>query len=447
MDILTETEHHPLPDGRVQLLGAVHGVTGAMTRIEWGGAAMLVDCGVAQGEDAATWQFPDAARDTGALVLTHGHNDHCGSLPALLEGGWDGPIYGTRPTLEIADFVLTDGLRLQGANDDEIAGFRARFNALSRSIGYDQSFSVPGFSGQLTFREAGHILGSASVEITHGGARMLCSGDLGRPGSPILRDYCTSWAAEPALELVLMECTYGDGEHHMSHGDVERELERILQRAAQDGGHVLVPSFAIGRTQTLLYHLNSLVESGRAPDMLVAVDTPLGIKVTDLYQRHRGLFDRESHDKLARGDDPLSFRDLYAVRRAQDSARLHSVSDPMLIIAGSGMCTGGRVLSHLIELLPSEQHCVLFVGYQARGTLGRTIQSLARSGGGRVRVQGQDVPVRARIETLSGLSAHADRDELLRWLRALPTPRRVALHHGEPEAQSAFARFAGGSAP
>ncbi|HKU38272.1 MAG TPA: MBL fold metallo-hydrolase [Polyangiales bacterium] len=443
MEIITETEVHALPGGRVQLLGAVHSVTGAMTRVEWGGAALLIDCGVAQGDDAAAWQFPEAARDAQAVVLTHGHNDHCGSLPALLEGGWDGPIYGTRPTLEIADYVLSDGLGLHGASDDEIARFRTRFKASSKAIGYDQSFQVPGFAGQLAFREAGHILGSASVEITHAGSRLLCSGDLGRPDSPILRDYNLSWAAEPSLELVLMESTYGDGEHHMSHGDVETELERILSRAAQDGGHVVVPSFAIGRTQTLLYHLNSLVESGRAPDMLVAVDTPLGIKVTDLYQRHRGLFDRDSHDKLARGDDPLSFQDLYAVRRARDSQRLHEVSEPMLIIAGSGMCTGGRVVSHLLELLPHEQHCVLFVGYQARGTPGRAIQLAARSGG-HVRLGGQDVPVRARIETLSGLSAHADRNELLRWLHALPAPRRIALHHGEPEAQAAFARFARG---
>jgi metallo-beta-lactamase family protein len=270
---------------------------------------------------------------------------------------------------------------------------------------------------------------------------MLCSGDLGRPGSPILRDYCTAWAAGPPLELVLMECTYGDGQHQLSHGDVEGELARILHRAVQDGGHVLVPAFAIGRTQTLLYHLNSLIESGRVPDMPVAVDTPLGIKVTELYQRHQGLFDREAHDQLARGDDPLSFRDLYAVHRASDSERLHEVSEPMLIIAGSGMCTGGRVVSHLIDLLPGEQHCVVFVGYQARGTPGRAIQAAAASGGS-VRIGGQEIPVRARIETLSGLSAHADRGELLRWLQALPEPRRVALHHGEPAAQAAFARFA-----
>lgn len=441
MDIVTLTETHPLPGGVLTLLGAVRSVTGAMSRVEWGGAALLVDCGVAQGAEADVWRFPEAARDVDAVLLTHGHNDHVGSLPALLEGGFDRPIYGTQPTLEIADFVLADGLRLEGASDDEVARFRTRLRELWRPLGYGEPFEVPGFGGQVVFHEAGHILGSASVEIRCDGARVLCSGDLGRPDSPILRDYETRWQPDPPFELVVMESTYGDGEHRMTHGDVERELERILKRALEDGGHVLVPAFAIGRTQTLLYHLNSLVESGRAPDLPVAVDTPLGIKITGLYQRHRGLFDREAHDKLARGDDPLDFHDLYAVNRARDSERLHEVPEPMLIIAGSGMCTGGRVVSHLIELLPVENHCVLFVGYQAQGTPGRAIQNAARSGG-HVRISGQDVPVRARIETLSGLSAHADRHELLRWLRALPSPRRVALHHGEPQAQRAFARFA-----
>ncbi len=444
MDILPLTESHDLPDGRVDLLGAVACVTGAMTRVETGGAALLVDCGVAQGEEAARWRFPDAARDASAVLLTHGHNDHVGSLPVLLDGGFERPILGTHATLEIADLVLTDGLRLQGASDTEVAQFRRRFKALARAVRYDEAVTLEGFAGDVWFREAGHILGSTSVDIQSAQSRVICSGDLGRPESPILRDYATTWPTERALDLVVLESTYGDRDHQHGHDDVEAELERVLKRALFDGGHVLVPAFAIGRTQTLLYHLNTLVEAGRLPRLPVAVDSPMGLRVTELYQGMRWLFDRESLEKIARGDDPLSFTDLYAVRRGQDSVRLREVSEPMLIIAGSGMCTGGRIVGHLKELLPKPETCVLFVGYQARGTPGRAIQEAARRGGGLVRLDGEDVMVRCEVATLSGLSAHADRAELLRWLRALPNPRRVALHHGEPEAQRAFAAWAEG---
>jgi metallo-beta-lactamase family protein len=234
-----------------------------------------------------------------------------------------------------------------------------------------------------------------------------------------------------------MESTYGDREHSCSHDDIERELERSVRRAVADGGHILVPAFAIGRTQTLLYHLNSLVEKGRIPKIAVAVDTPMGLKVTELYERSQNLFDRETLDQIARGDDPFDFRDLFAVRRGSDSVRLRDVKEPMIVIAGNGMCSGGRIVGHLRELLPREETCVLFVGFQAPGTPGHAIQR-AKRGGGTVWLEGEEVAVRASIETLSGLSAHADRGELLRWLRAIPDVRRVALHHGEPEAQRGF---------
>ena len=242
------------------------------------------------------------------------------------------------------------------------------------------------------------------------------------------------------MDVAVLESTYGNREHAAGHGDIERDLERILKRAVADGGHILVPAFAIGRTQILLYHLNSLVEAGRVVDLPVAVDTPLGLRITELYQQARHLFDREAATRLATGDNPLDFRGLYAVNRATDSIRLRDVKQPMLIIAGSGMCTGGRIVGHLKELLPRPETCVLFAGYQAAGTPGRVIQR-ARPGE-QVRLDGEEVTVRASIETLTGLSAHADRNELLRWLRALPSVGRVALHHGEPEQQQAFRDWA-----
>ncbi len=444
MDITTQTARHALPDGQVHLLGAVSSVTGAMTRVETGGACLLVDCGIAQGREAQNWTFPEAARDVDAVILTHGHNDHVGSLPFLIEGGFDRPILGTRATLEVAEVVLRDGLRLGGANGSEITRFVRRFSALRRVVPYDIAAEIPGFSGSISLREAGHILGSASVDVQSEHARVIISGDLGRPDSPILRDYCQSWGERPA-DVVVMESTYGDRNHRCSHDDVERELQRIVERAVERRGHILVPAFAIGRTQTLLYHLNTLIESGRVPNIPVAVDTPMGLRITETYAESRRLFDREALEKIAHGDDPLDFEGLYAVWKGRDSVRLRDVPGPMLIIAGSGMCTGGRIVGHLQELLPEESTTLLFVGFQAPGTPGRAIQDAAHCretgrGSMRVRLDHEEVTVRAQIETISGLSAHADQSELLRWLNAIPSPRRVALHHGEVEAQEGLCR-------
>jgi len=441
MDITTETARHTLPDGELVLLGAIETVTGSMSRLETGGLRLLVDCGVAQGREAARWRFPDAAADVDAVLLTHGHGDHVGSLPVLLERGYRGPIYGTRPTLEIADLVVSDSLRLQGVNDQEVTRFRTHFRKALRPVPYGTPCTPDGLRGTVTFHDAGHILGSSSIEIVTDKSRVICSGDLGRPNSPLLRDYNRSWSRERPLDLVVVESTYGDREHDIDHARVQRELERIVKAAVADGGHILVPAFAIGRTQALLYHLNTLVESGRLPDLPVAVDSPLALRVTELHQRAVELFDAEARAKLAHGDDPLSFEGLYAVERGRDSARLNDVEQSMLIIAGSGMCTGGRIVGHLIDRLPRPETCVLFVGFQAPGTPGREIQRAARSGGGHVQLDGQRVPVRARVESLEGLSAHADRDELLGWIRALPSPHRIAINHGEPEAQRALAQL------
>lgn len=444
MDVRIETAQHPVPSGEVTLLGAVHGVTGAMTRVELDGARVLVDAGVAQGSDARGWTLPDAAHRVGSIVLTHAHNDHVGSLPAILSRGFSGPIWGTPATLSIARIVLVDGMRLNDVPASERVRVLARFDAMTRAVPYDRAFE-PQAGANVTayFREAGHILGSASVELRSPRARVIVSGDLGRPASPLLRDYHEAWERGRAVDLVVMESTYGDDEHRCSHDDVGAALERILRRAIERRGHVLVPAFAIGRTQTLLWHLNALVEAGRLPEVPVAVDTPMGLEVTETYQRFRKLYDAEALARIARGDEPLDFEGLYAVRRGRDSARLSEVPGPMIVIAGSGMCTGGRIVRHMKELLPLESTTVLFVGYQAAGTPGRRIQEAAREPGRTVRVDGEDVRVHASVETISGLSAHADRRELARWLRAIPEPRRVALHHGEPAAQAALARHLG----
>jgi metallo-beta-lactamase family protein len=437
MEIVPHTEVHSLPDGEVRLLGAVRQVTGAMTRVEIGGRKLLVDCGVAQGGEHAS--FPEAARDVDAVVLTHGHLDHIGNVPTLLEHGFDKPLYATPATLAIARISLEDSLGMQHVSDHDIKRFLARFDALARPLGYDKRASILGLS--LTFHDAGHILGSASAEIESDKSRVIVSGDLGRPNSPILRDFNRSWAPGKPIDVAVMECTYGSRDHAHSHDDIERDLEAIIESAVARKAKVLVPAFAIGRTQTLLYFLNTLVEARRIPEIPVIIDTPMGLAITETYAQHRPLFDKESLDKLAHGDDPLDFENLFRVRRGKESARLHEVEGPMIIIAGSGMCTGGRILGHLREGLPDPKTTVLFVGYQGQGTTGRHIQEAAAREG-HVRIDGEDVTVRARIETLKGLSAHADRKELLTWMRALPDTRRVALHHGDVDAQAAFARWA-----
>lgn len=435
-EIVACTPSHPLPDGEVRLLGAVSCVTGAMTRVELGGAKLLVDCGIAQGREARDWVFPDAARDVDAVVLTHGHLDHIGSLPHLLDGGFDKPIFATAATLDIARISLEDSLSMQRASFRETKGLLEAFDRLSRPIAYDQGAAVGGLS--LTFREAGHILGSASVDVAGAASRVILSGDLGRPGSPLLRDPFTAWPPGPPVDLVVMESTYGERDHAHGHDDIAAKLLSVVQETVARKGKVFIPAFAIGRTQVILYFLNELVESGRLPAVPVALDTPMGLLVTATYSKFQQLYDAESLHRLARGDAPLDFGELYASRRGSDSARLRDAPGPMIIIAGSGMLTGGRIVGHLVEGgLSDERNTLLFAGHQGAGTPGRRIQDAARSEG-KVWLDGQEVPVRARVDTLRGLSAHADRKELAAWLRAIPQVKRVALHHGEVSAQRAL---------
>ncbi len=444
-EIVPHTELHPLPDGELRLLGAVKQVTGAMTRVETGRKSLLVDCGLAQGGHGSgePQAFPVAARQVDAVVLTHGHLDHIGHIPELLEAGFDKPIYATQATLQIARLSLEDSLGMQRLSEREIESFLAHFARLAKPVGYGQRVEIGGAA--VKFHEAGHILGSASVEIESDRSRVIVSGDLGRFDSPILRDPNTEWEKGKPFDVVVMESTYGSREHSHSHADIERDLEAILKDAITHRKKVLVPAFAIGRTQTLLWFLNNLVEARRIPPVPVMVDTPMGSAVTHAYKKFQRLFDKESLDKLARGDDPLDFEDLFEVKRGVDSKRLYDVDGPIIIIAGSGMCTGGRIIGHLRDGLPEQNTIVLFVGYQAEGTPGRRIQDAAKRAG-RVRVDGEEVQVRAKIATLKGLSAHADRKELRTWLGRIPDVKRVALHHGDVDAQQSFASWHGSHA-
>ena len=443
-DVVAATAVHPLPDGEVRLLGAVESVTGSMTRVEMGGRRLLVDCGIGQGAEARRWQFPDAARDVDAVVLTHGHLDHIGSLPTLLDGGFDRPILATKATLDIARISLEDSLSMQRASFREIQWFLSTFDKLARPVPYDQSGApIGGLGLNLTFREAGHILGSASVDIVGDKSRVIVSGDLGRPGSPILRDPFDAWPNARPVDVVIMESTYGSRDHEHTHGDIEEKLLSVVKETVAKKGKVFIPAFAIGRTQVLLWFLNELVESRRLPKVPVALDTPMGLLVTETYGRFKKLYDKETVQKLSRGDDPLDFDDLFVVKRGKDSYRLREMPGPMIVIAGAGMITGGRIVGHLVDGLPDPKNTLLFVGHQSVGTPGRRIQEAAKNGQA-VWLDGEEVMVRARIETLRGLSAHADRGELRAWLSHVPNVKRVGLHHGEVSAQRDLVAYLSG---
>ena len=441
-EIVACTPVHPLSDGEVRLLGAIDVVTGSMSRADLGGKKLLVDCGVTQGRDPKRKELPEEALEADALLITHGHLDHIGSLPQLLDAGFDKPIFCTRATYEICRISLQDSMRMARLPDREIVEVLRRLEKQTRTLAYDVAATVHGMQGTITFRDAGHILGSASVEIVTDKSRVIFSGDLGRPNSPILRDANSSWKGERDVDLVILETTYGARDHEHTHEDIEKTLERIVNDAWKRRAKVLIPAFAIGRTQVLLWFLSDLVEKGRIPEIPVALDTPMGLLVTETYKRAKRLYDRETLDRIQHGDDPLDFDSLFTVKSGKDSFRLRNTDGAMIVIAGSGMCTGGRIIGHLMDGLPDPESTVLFVGHQGAGTPSRRIQEVAAAGGGTVRLDGEELPVRARIEVLRGLSAHMDRKELLAWLGNIPRVKRVGLNHGDVNAQQSFLAFA-----
>jgi metallo-beta-lactamase family protein len=442
---------------RLAFLGAARNVTGSCYLLEVNGTQFLVDCGLFQERElqGRNWQdFPFSPSRLRSVLLTHAHLDHSGLLPKLVRDGFRGKIYCTEATAEIVQIMLLDSAKLQEEDAQmkrkrhEKEGRRgphpetplyttedaqAVFPLLS-PVKYGEP--VPTTSGvEAIFRDAGHVLGSAMIEVrarADGGNRTLVfSGDVGRWNSPILPDPTLF----PQADFVIMESTYGDRLHDRQK-DVEETLADVIIRTQRAGGNLIIPSFALERSQEILYHLNRLFLQDRIPHLVVFVDSPMAASVTEVFRRHPELFDEEAVAFFRRNGSPFDFPNLRLVRSVDESKTLNYIKGTVIIIAGSGMCTGGRIKHHLAYNISRPESTILFVGYQAEDTLGRQIVSGARE----VRILGQKHRVKAKIVQMGGFSAHADRDELLKWLSGFQTPpSKLFVTHGEPQTALSFA--------
>jgi metallo-beta-lactamase family protein len=435
--------------------GACGTVTGSSTLVRWGQTSVLVDHGLYQGDDELerhNWRrFRFKPHELTAVVVTHAHLDHTGLLPRLAANGFRGPVYCTRASRGLISLILQDAGHLQ----EEQARYAAKKGysrhakprplytskdsrdalRLLKPRPFEESFDLaPGI--RCRFFRAGHLLGAASVEIAAKGSdgerrRWLFSGDIGRYDVPILKD---PDPPEAAPDTLVLESTYGDRDHHEA--NPEGAFRVTIRGVFERGGTVVIPAFALGRTQEVLYHLSALAEDGELDPEDVFLDSPMAIKATELYDHAEEEHDQEFRELLAREIDVLGPDRFERCRSVEQSKALNRRRKPAVIVAASGMANGGRVVHHLKRLLPDPRNAVVFVGYQAGGTRGRALVDGARFVG----IHGENIPVRAEIKSLHGLSAHADRDELIRWCRALPAaPRRIFLNHGEDPARKALA--------
>jgi len=428
---------------KLRFLGGAGTVTGSKYLLANEGSRILIDCGLFQGYKVLrlrNWaNLPVAPASLSAAVLTHAHLDHTGYLPLLVKNGFAGPAFCTKATAALARILLPDSGHLQ-EQDAEFAN-RHRFSkhhpalplyteedaqrALPRlkPVSFDQPVTLPG-GAKLRFIRAGHILGAATAVVEWEGRRIVFSGDIGRYNDPLMPDPITPETAD----YLVMESTYGDRRHDRA--DPETVLGKIIAETIHRGGTVIIPAFAVGRAQSLIYHIARLKQAGKLPAILpVFLDSPMAINATDIFLRHGG-----DHRLLAADVEMLDGGIQY-VRTAEESKNLTASPFAKVIISASGMATGGRVLHHLEHFAPEPKNSIVFAGFQAGGTRGAAMVA----GAATIKMFGRQVPVRAQVHNLSMLSAHADRDELLRWARAFKaTPRRTFIVHGEPQAADAL---------
>lgn len=442
---------------KLHFLGANRQVTGSRYLLEAGGLRIMVDCGLFQERAYLSRNWTPSPIDPAsidALLLTHAHLDHCGLIPKLVREGFRGPVYCTAPTLDLAGLVLTDSAKIQ---EEDAAYKKRRHEREHRKGPYPeiplytaddaqqalQQFKAIKLNEPLRlnehvsarYREAGHILGSCMIEVLVNERRnvrtILFSGDIGLWNKPLIRDPSVYEAAD----VVIMESTYGNRDHEVPE-QVDGRLAEIVNATSKRGGHVLIPTFAIDRSQELMYHFSKLVRENRIPEVQVFLDSPMAVDATGIYKKHADLLDADTQVMLRSGQNPFRFPGMKLVQTVEDSRAINSVRVPSIIMAGSGMCTGGRIKHHLAQHISHQESTILFVGYQAAGTLGREILE----GKSPVRIHGRLHQVKARIEKLNGLSAHADRKTLMRWLGLFKSPpNHLFLTHGEESAAIALA--------
>lgn len=441
--------------------GAAGAVTGSMHLVESGDQRILLDCGLNQGRrketDAKNRHLPFPASSIDSVVLSHAHIDHSGNLPTLVKNGFNGPIYTTPATIDLCNWMLRDTAHIHEKDAEFVNKRLDRRNhhavdiepveplytmqdaeatlPLFRPVPYHQPQELGSCISYEAF-DAGHILGSSFVVLREAGknpVRLGFSGDVGRPNLPIIRDPETM----PPVDYLILESTYG-GRLHKQAQHVENKLQAIVTRTAARGGRIIVPAFAVGRTQQLVLLLHQLANQQRIPKIPIFVDSPLAVNVTDVHRAHPECFDEETRAYLSNGEDPFGFRRLQYIREASESKKLNDLHGPFVVISASGMCEQGRILHHLRNNIEDPRNTVLITGFQAVETLGRKLVEKWSE----VKIFGEPVRVRAEIASLDELSGHADQQELLDWIRPLaPSVKRVFLVHGESEQSAVLAKL------
>ncbi|MGB2800057.1 MAG: MBL fold metallo-hydrolase [Dehalococcoidia bacterium] len=444
---------------KLSFLGAAKNVTGSRYLLEVNNTRLLVDCGLYQEREyrSRNWDpFPTPPHTIDAVLLTHAHLDHCGLLPKLVRDGFRGKIYCTAATSDIAEIMLLDAAKLQEedaafkTHRHEREGRKGPFPEVPLYTVDDAKAALPLFSPvrygeaiqigddiKATFYDAGHVLGASMIMVSVTQAEeertILFSGNVGRWNRPILRDPTIFTEAD----YVLVESTYGDRLHEDS-TEIGNRLVEVVNSTLRAGGNLVVPSFALERSQEILYYMNELLVKRRIPQLMVFLDSPMAVSITEIFERHPDLYDTEMTKLVSLNRSPFDLPGLKMVRTVDESKAINYIRGSAMIVAGSGMCTGGRIKHHLVTNISRPESTILFVGYQAVGTLGRQIVD----GAEKVRILGQHYPIRARIAQIQGFSAHADRNELLRWLSGLTrAPKHVFITHGEPEVAEGFSRL------
>lgn len=440
---------------KITFLGAAGTVTGSRHLLEVQGRKMLIDCGLFQGQKEdrlRNWEaFPIAADDIDRVFLTHAHIDHTGWLPRLAKEGFSGPVHCTHATKDLCDIMLKDSAHLQqeDAKWANKKGFSKHKPALPlytiedaeraldlfQPVHYGQEYygELPNY--RVKFKDAGHILGSSFVEFKkedgNQSRKILFSGDFGRSAQPILKTPNQVFN----IDYLVLESTYGDRLHGKS--DTDAELAKVINESQARGGVLVIPAFAVGRTQTLLYKIRELEEKKMIPALQIYIDSPMAIQTVDVFKRHLADMNLATRVEHLMGTPLFRPQNLTICKSREESIAINKIKSDAIIISASGMAVGGRILHHLAERLPDPRNTVLFAGYQAKGTRGRSIQEGKES----VRIHGQDVPVRAAVASIDSASGHGDYNEILAWLMGFnQAPERIFIVHGEPDASESLAQ-------